>query len=834
MGFLFFNSLFSAAIVSILLLFHCAANASNVTHDSRAFLIDGNRRILISGSIHYPRSSAQMWPDLVRKAKEGGLDAVETYVFWNVHEPVRRQYDFNGNLDLIRFIKTVEAEGLYVILRIGPYVCAEWNYGGLPVWLHNMPGVKFRTINEVFQNEMENFTKFIVNMVKKEKLFASQGGPIILSQIENEHGNFWKEFGEAGKAYIQWCAKMADGLKIGVPWIMCNQGGAPKPMVEACNGFYCHGDEKAPQNKDNPKVWAENWTGWFKDWHNSDPHRPAEDIAYAVARFFQKGGSLMNYYMYHGGTNFGRTSGGPYITTSYDYDAPLDEYGNLRQPKWGHLKQLHDALHRMEYALAYGVVNHTSYGNGVWATVYRTNDKSSCFLCNDNAKVDANINFGGLDYFIPARSVSFLPDCKEEVYNTAKVYAQTSNYVKKPNKAEDEPSSLKWLWRPENLEATVVQGKGDFSVNNIIDQKDMANDASDYLWYMTSFELRNDDPMSNETVLLSVGDSGQVLHVFVNGAYIGSKWSIGKNRDYTFEQYVSLSPGHNLITLLSVQVGLAHYDYEYDLQRTGILTPVKLILEKGNNTIVKDLSSNKWSYKIGMDGFTKKIYETKVCSKINWSSDSLRLNRNFTWYKTTFKAPLGNEPVVVDLLGLGKGVAWVNGHNIGRYWPTALAGEPSCDNIEYCDYRSGIGFNSICRDNCNEPTQRWYHIPRSFLKDGENTLVLFEEFGGNPTRVLFQTVEIGSACVNAYEGKEAELSCNNRTISGVKFASFGNPQGVCGSFKQSNCVSKVDLVSLLEKECVGKKSCSFEVSEDKFGWANCERKRLAVEVECQE
>lgn len=91
-----------------------------------------------------------MWPDLINKAKDGGLDAIETYVFWNAHEPSRRQYDFSGNLDLVRFIKTIQSAGLYSVLRIGPYVCAEWNYGGFPVWLHNMPNMKFRTINPSF------------------------------------------------------------------------------------------------------------------------------------------------------------------------------------------------------------------------------------------------------------------------------------------------------------------------------------------------------------------------------------------------------------------------------------------------------------------------------------------------------------------------------------------------------------------------------------------------------------------------------------------------------------------------------------------------------------
>ncbi|PKI68930.1 hypothetical protein CRG98_010689 [Punica granatum] len=125
-----------------------------------------------------------MWPDLIKKAKEGGLNTIETYVFWNAHEPVRRQYDFSGRNDLVRFIKTIQENGLYALLRIGPYVCAEWNYGGFPVWLHNLPGIQLRTNNTVFMNEMKHFTAMIVDMMRREKLFASQGGPIILAQFK--------------------------------------------------------------------------------------------------------------------------------------------------------------------------------------------------------------------------------------------------------------------------------------------------------------------------------------------------------------------------------------------------------------------------------------------------------------------------------------------------------------------------------------------------------------------------------------------------------------------------------------------------------------------------
>lgn len=249
-------------------------------------------------------------------------------------------------------------------------------------------------------NEMQNFTTLIVNMAKDENLFASQGGPIILAQIENEYGNVMSVYGDAGKSYINWCADMAESLNVGVPWIMCQQSDAPEPMINTCNGWYC--DNFTPNNPNSPKMWTENWTGWFKSWGGKDPHRTAEDLAFSVARFFQFGGTFQNYYMvripcylnslfgglvllmaaaaflqYHGGTNFDRMAGGPYITTSYDYDAPLDEYGNLNQPKYGHLKQLHAVLKSIEKSLVNGNITTTDLGDSV--TVRNSKTKTSVF-----------------------------------------------------------------------------------------------------------------------------------------------------------------------------------------------------------------------------------------------------------------------------------------------------------------------------------------------------------------------------------------------------------------------------------------------------------------------
>ncbi|XP_028090173.1 beta-galactosidase 15-like [Camellia sinensis] len=819
-------------LITIILLYFCFSFsfALDISYDEKALTIDGERKIIISGSIHYPRSTPEMWPSLIKKAKEGGLNAIETYVFWNAHEPIYRQYDFSENLDLVRFIRAIHDEGLYAILRIGPYVCAEWNYGGFPVWLHNIPGIAFRTNNEVYENEMKIFTTLIVDMVRDEGLFASEGGPIILAQIENEYGNVMWAYRDEGKSYIHWCADLAQSFHIGVPWIMCQQSNPPQGMINTCNGWYCDGFNPS---SGIPKMWTENWSGWYKGWGQKTPHRTAEDLAFAVARFFQYGGTLQNYYMYHGGTNFGRVSGGPYIATTYDYDAPLDEYGNLNQPKWGHLKQLHLLIRSMENILTHAVIRNVEYGNMMTATIFEYRGERVCFFGNANDKDDITINFENNNYTIPAWSVSILPDCYTEAYNTARVNTQTSNMVMKLNDADEyqEPYNLQWTWRSEHFEHLKFNDKkmeNDYiyTGNQLMDQK-FANDTSDYLWYMTSVDIDHKDPAWKNNVTLKVHTAGHVLHAFVNGKHVGSQWAKGGRYEFDFESKIKMKNGTNLISLLSVTVGLENYGDHFDEIKNGIHGPVKLM---GDNNQVKDLQNSTWTYKVGIHGIdNKKLYLRKNRYDQKWKSENLPTDRMFVWYQTTFMAPLENDPVVLDLLGFGKGIAWVNGHNIGRYWPSFFADDNGCDYK--CDYR-GTYSSSKCLSGCDQSSQRWYHVPRSFLQDDDNLLVFFEEFGGNPTNLKIQTVTVGTICANAYEGNKLELSCQGGTISEIKFASYGNPRGSCGSFERGTCESP-NTTTIIKNACVGKGSCVIDASEFTFP-NNCKLvgQRLAVEAIC--
>ncbi|GFY98448.1 beta-galactosidase 4 [Actinidia rufa] len=632
-----------------------------------------------------------MWPGLIQKAKEGGLDVIQTYVFWNGHEPSPGQYYFEGRYDLVRFIKLAQQAGLYVHLRIGPYVCAEWNFGGFPVWLKYVPGIAFRTDNGPFKAAMQTFTEKIVNLMKSENLFESQGGPIIMSQIENEYGPVEWEIGAPGKAYTKWAAEMAVGLDTGVPWIMCKQEDAPDPIIDTCNGFYCEGFK--PNKNYKPKMWTEAWTGWYTEFGGPLHHRPAEDLAYSVARFIQNNGSFVNYYMYHGGTNFGRTAAGLFVTTSYDYDAPIDEYGrDIDQP--------------MRTLLILS--------------------KSSCaaFLANYNTDSPAKVMFQNMQYDLPPWSVSILPDCKNAVFNTARVSSESSQMKMTP--VSD--GALSWQ---SYIEETVSADDSDTIAKiGLWEQISITRDASDYLWYLTDVNIDPDEGFltNGQNPVLTVMSAGHALHVFINGQLAGTVYGALENPKLTFSSNVNLRAGINKISLLSAAVGLPNVGLHFETWNTGVLGPVSL---KGLNEGTRDLTKQKWSYKVGLKGEDLSLHTLSGSSSVEWVQGSLLAQKQpLTWYKATFNAPEGNDPLALDMNTMGKGLVWINGESIGRHWPGYIA-HGNCGGCSY----EGTYTEKKCLSNCGEASQRWYHIPRSWLKPSGNFLVVFEELGGDPTGI---------------------------------------------------------------------------------------------------
>ncbi|XP_042025331.1 beta-galactosidase 16-like [Salvia splendens] len=642
-----------------------------------------------------------MWPSLISKAKEGGLHAIDTYAFWNLHEPRPGQYDFSGRSDIARFMKEVQSQGLYVCLRIGPFIEAEWSYGGLPFWLHDIPGMVFRSDNEPFKIHMLNFTTKIVNMMKSENLFASQGGPIILSQIENEYQNVEKVFGNKGPPYVRWAAEMAVGLKTGVPWVMCKQDDAPDPVINACNGLTCGETFVGPNSPNKPAIWTENWTHFYDVYGNTTKIRRAEDIAYHVALFIVKmNGSYINYYMYHGGTNFGRNAAAFDITSYYD-PAPLDEYGLIRQPKWGHLKELHAVVNLCSDTLLHGTQINISLGTLQQAYVYKgVKNECAAFLVNTDGAKEATVQFQNQTYIIPRKSISILPDCKTDAFNTAKVSSKGSTRTMTPIVKLDS----KEMWE-EVDEAIAAFGNTSWKSNSLLEQMNTTKDTSDYLWYTASYEQSEE-----QSTMIRVNSRGHVLRAFVNGEFIGSGHGTFTNQRFILEKNAPLKRGVNDISLLSIMVGLPDSGAHMERIAAG-LEKVRI----GE----KDLSNLSWGYQVGLNGENMQLYTEDGSQKAKWNKFPSS-SRPLKWYKSKFDAPKGNDPVALNLGSMGKGQVWINGESIGRYWISFLNPQGS-------------------------PSQRWYHIPRAFLKARYNLLVMFEEEGGNPLGISVDTVSVAVA-----------------------------------------------------------------------------------------
>ncbi|HUZ57237.1 MAG TPA: beta-galactosidase family protein [Hanamia sp.] len=302
------------------------------------FLLDNKPFQIISGEMHYPRIPREAWMDRMKMAKAMGLNTISTYVFWNLQEPQKGKFDFTGNNDVAQFVKDAQKEGLWVILRPSPYVCAEWEFGGYPYWLQNIKSLVVRSKEKQY---IEEYRKYIDEVGKQlAPLQINHGGNILMVQIENEYGSYGDD-----KSYLQMNEKMFrdagfDGLLYTCdPPQALNNGYLPG-LLPAINGL---SDTTAIKeiirkhhNGKGPFMVAEWYPAWF-DWWGAKHHTvPANAYAKQLNNILKAGISI-NMYMFHGGTTRSFMNGAndrdatpfqPQVS-SYDYDAPLDEAGNV-------------------------------------------------------------------------------------------------------------------------------------------------------------------------------------------------------------------------------------------------------------------------------------------------------------------------------------------------------------------------------------------------------------------------------------------------------------------------------------------------------------------------
>jgi beta-galactosidase len=340
------------------------------------FLVDNQPTKIISGAIHYFRLAPSQWEDSLYNLKALGANTVETYIPWNIHEPQEGQFDFQGSKDVVQFIKLAEKMGLMVILRPSAYICAEWEFGGLPAWLLNIPGIRVRSTDEKYLEKVTQYFHKLLPILTP--LQVTEGGPVIMMQIENEYGSYGMD-----KQYLQATKALMEKNGVSVP--MFTSDGAWEEALDAgsliddnilvTGNFGSQSQKNAKvlakfmekHGKKWPIMCMEFWDGWFNRWGEPIVKRETAELAKAVKEMLQIGS--INLYMFHGGTNFGFYNGCsargaidlPQVS-SYDYGALLDEAGEPTERYYAIQKVIHEvcphvwqAAPRTKQLKAYGI-----------------------------------------------------------------------------------------------------------------------------------------------------------------------------------------------------------------------------------------------------------------------------------------------------------------------------------------------------------------------------------------------------------------------------------------------------------------------------------------------
>ena len=296
-------------------IFHALPSAKNFSDfDSKGFLINQKRTFIVSAGMEYARVPHQLWRERLLQLKRGGFNCVEVYTIWNFHEPTEGKFEFSGDQNLDQFLALVKELGLYAIVRVGPYYCAEWDQGGYPIWLRFKPGVRVREPNAAFEKYVDRFFDRLLPVVMKHQI--NKGGAVILVQLENEHPKGWGT--DMPNDYFKHLQSKSLAMGMEVPYFFSGVHHATDPA-----GKGTLDDPKRP----NPWFSTEFWSVWYSQYGAKPTDAPVYDRR--TWRIIAHGGNGYNFYMAHGGSNFGYTNNDE-DAASYDYGAAVGQAGDLR------------------------------------------------------------------------------------------------------------------------------------------------------------------------------------------------------------------------------------------------------------------------------------------------------------------------------------------------------------------------------------------------------------------------------------------------------------------------------------------------------------------------
>lgn len=558
------------------------------TFNADDFLLDGKPFQMISGEIHPARVPKEYWRHRIQMAKAMGCNTIAAYIFWNYHESTPGKFDFKTeNRDIAQFVKIAQEEGMWVLFRPGPYVCAEWDFGGLPSYLLKIPDIKVRCMDARYMQAVERYINEMAKLIKP--LLVTNGGPILMVQIENEYGSYGND-----KIYLEELRKY--WLKNGTNVPFYTADGPTNFMLEAGNidGAVIGLDSGSSQadfdtaKKRNPNVPAfssETYPGWLTHWGEKWARPDTTELLKEV-KYLLDNRKSFNFYVIHGGTNFGfyagANSGGKGYEpdlTSYDYDAPINEQGNAT-PKYFALRNLISKYVK---------------------------------------------NIPDLPKPIPAIEI---PEIKMELFSSV------WDNLPKP----------KFSVQPKPMES--------------FDQKE------GFILYKTKL-------VGHKSGSLTITDLHDYATIFLNGKYIG------KLDRREAEKTIELPKSYIKDPILEIFVeGMGRINFAQSLiDRKGITDRVTLNGMTLMNWEVLNLP-----------------FDAKYIQSIKKSSVSNDRRGNF--FKGTFELR-ETADTYIDMSNYKKGVVYVNGNNLGRYWE--------------------IG-----------PQKRLY-CPAPWLKKGENEILIFDQ-----------------------------------------------------------------------------------------------------------
>lgn len=569
------------------------------------FYLDGEPVKIISGAFHYFRTVPAYWQDRLEKLKAMGCNTVETYIPWNLHEPRKGEFCFEGILDVEKFIRQAGELGLYVIIRPSPYICAEWEFGGLPAWLLQEDGMRLRISYPPFLRHVEEYYKVLLPRITPWQI--TRGGPVILMQVENEYGYYAndKDYLETIKRYM-----IENGVEVPLvtsdgPYAESFNAGKVPGALPTGN-FGSKTEERfavlKPYTDGGPLMCTEFWVGWFDHWGNGGHMRGnLEESVRDLDKMLELG--HVNIYMFEGGTNFGFMNGANYYdeltpdVTSYDYDGVLTEDGQITE-KYRRYQEV-------------------------------------------------------IGKYVKLPQVQFSTEIVRKDYGVLKVRQKVS------------------------LNDTLAKISQPFSG---IQPMSMERLGQNYGYILYRTRLHTEERL-DKIRLWGAGDRANIL---VDDRPVLTLY----DRELLVEREAGIPVSRNAkLDILVENMGRVNFGPRLELQRKGIDQCVQINEHMHNHWEQYPLPLDN----IGMVDFSGA--EEDGGNGVLQETDALQ---GPAFYRFTFEAEEAGD-TFLDFEGWGKGVAFVNGFNVGRFWE--------------------IG-----------PQKRLY-IPGPLLKTGENEIILFETEG---------------------------------------------------------------------------------------------------------